>query len=342
MPAVSIITATRNRPAVLATALDSISRQTLTDYEVIVVDDGSPEGVHEEYCRLLKPFGGRARVLRKDPLRDRSGTPAIARNRGINEARGTWVAFLDDDDRWIDPRHLEVAVMCLEATQSDLYFANMRGERNGVVEVTDYYPDSAFLTSGLCVQDDPHVFQVTLKSMVGALRHHSIHPDVVVVSRELLVSVGAFCERIVFTEDYELMMRVVDRAQSVLYRPDPVAMYALPILGSHSLRVQPIDQLLDRQTAAQNVRIKCTRPEVRRCARQRESWVLRELADVVEEASLGEALRLRCQAWVAHPSVGSLWSLLQSKLAARFNGTSRTIFTDFRPVAANSIVWPSH
>jgi glycosyltransferase involved in cell wall biosynthesis len=336
MPLVSIITATRNRPGVLAPALDSIARQTLTDYELLVVDDGSPEDVHEEYCRLLKPFGGRARVLRKDPLRDKSGTPAIARNRGINEAQGKWVAFLDDDDRWIDPRHLDVAVACLEATQSDLYFANMRGERNGVVEVTDYYPDSPFLTSGATVNNDPHVFDVSLESMVGALRHHSIHPDVVVISRELLLSVGAFCERIVFSEDYELIMRVVDSARAVLYRPDPVATYALPVLGSHSLRVQPIDQLLDRQTAAQNLRIKCKRSEVRRCARQRESWVLRELADVLEEQSLAEALRLRCQAWVAHPSAGSFWSLLRSKLAARFNGTCRTVFTDSRAVVAGN------
>jgi len=328
MPAVSIITATRNRPAVLATALESISRQSLTDYELIVVDDGSPEQVHEEYRTLLKPFGGRARVLRKDPLRDRSGTPAIARNRGINEAQGKWIAFLDDDDAWADSRHLEVAVNCLEATGSDFFFANMRGERNGNVEVADYYPDSPCLTSGPLVSDDPRVFRVTLQSMVKTLQHHSIHPDVVVIARDLVLSAGSFCERIVFSEDYELMMRLMDNAESVLYRPEPIATYALPVLGSHSLRVQWIDQLLDRQTAAQNVRIKCKRPEIRRCARQRESWVLRELADVLEEKSLAEALRLRCQAWAAHPSVGSLWSLLRSKLATRLNGTSRTVFTD--------------
>src|SRR4051794_15610036 len=102
MPRVSIISATRNRPDVLAPALESIAQQTFSDYELLVVDDGSPEEVHQQYCQLLKRFGGRARVLRKDPLRDRSGTPAIARNRGISAAQGTWVAFLDDDDRWID------------------------------------------------------------------------------------------------------------------------------------------------------------------------------------------------------------------------------------------------
>jgi hypothetical protein len=133
------------------------------------------------------------------------------------------------------------------------------------------------------------------------------------MARELLVSVGGFCDRIVFSEDYELMMRVADSAQSVLYRPDTVAMYALPVGGSHSLRVQPIDQLLDRQTAAQNVRAKCRRPDVRRCARQRESWVLRELADVLKKADLGaESLRLRWQAWWVYPSIGSLWSFVRA------------------------------
>jgi glycosyltransferase involved in cell wall biosynthesis len=83
MPIVSIVTATRNRTSVLARALDSIAQQTLTDYELLIVDDGSPEEVSEIYCRMLARFDGRAPVLRKDPLHDKSGTPAIARNRGI-------------------------------------------------------------------------------------------------------------------------------------------------------------------------------------------------------------------------------------------------------------------
>jgi len=312
MPVVSIITATRNRPDVLARALESIAQQTLTDYELLVVDDGSPESIHDQYCQLLKPFAGRARVLRRNPLLDKTGTPAIARNRGIREAQSRWVAFLDDDDRWTDPRHLEIAVSCLERTQSDVFFANRRGERQGSVEVLDRYPDSPRLVRGPCVHDDPSVFQVDLQAMVTALRHDSIHPDVVVISRQLLMDTGGFCERLIYTEDYELMMQVADRAQSVLYRPDVVAAYTVNSEGAHSLGVRHLDQLLDRLTAAQHVRATCRSAAVRRCARQRESWVLREVSELIGKRRRTESVRLRWQAFAVYPSPGAFSSLMRA------------------------------
>src|SRR5580704_559124 len=142
VPLVSIITPTRNRPTVLARAVDSIAEQTVSDYELLIVDDGSPREVLEAYEPMIERFGGRARVLTKDALRDKSGTPAIARNRGIREARGTWVAFLDDDDRWVDPHHLEIALASLERARGDFFFANMYCERNGVILIPDSYPGS--------------------------------------------------------------------------------------------------------------------------------------------------------------------------------------------------------
>jgi glycosyltransferase involved in cell wall biosynthesis len=317
-PLVSIITPTRNRPNVLARALESIAEQTMGDYEVLIVDDGSPKEVLEAYEPMTARSGGRARVLTKDALRDKSGTPAIARNRGIREARGTWVAFLDDDDRWVDPHHLEIALASLERARGDLFFANMYCERNGVVEIPDAYPDSPQLTKGPLVLEHPRVFHVDLNALVSTLRHHSIHPDVIVVNRQLLASVGGFCERVVFSEDYELAMRLVDAATSVLYRPDRIAAYALPMAGSHSLRVSPMDQLLDRLCATSNIRIACKNSAVRRCARQRQSWVLRELADELGASNRwSEALRLRWEAVAVYPSPGSIFSLSRRLIGHR-------------------------
>jgi glycosyltransferase involved in cell wall biosynthesis len=310
VPLVSIITPTRNRPTVLARAVDSIAEQTVSDYELLIVDDGSPREVLEAYEPMIERFGGRARVLTKDALRDKSGTPAIARNRGIREARGTWVAFLDDDDRWVDPHHLEIALASLESARGDFFFANMYCERNGVIEIPDFYPDSPQLTKGPLIREHPQVFRVDLDALVSTLRHHSIHPDVMVVSRQLLASLEGFCERVVFSEDYELAMRLIDAATSVLYRPDRIAAYALPSAGSHSLRVSPMDQLLDRLCAASNVRIACKTSAVRRCARQRQSWVLRELADELGASHRwAEALRLRWEAVAVYPSPGSIFTL---------------------------------
>jgi glycosyltransferase involved in cell wall biosynthesis len=306
-PVVSVVTATRNRPQVLASALEGIRAQTFTDYELLVVDDGSPESVLQAYEPLLAPFGDRAQVLLKDPLRDKSGTPAIARNRGIRAARGKWVAFVDDDDRWVDPEHLAIAVSSLEASNADFLFANMYCERAGKVEIPDSYPGATKLTSGRPIDGRADVYAVSLSALTVTLRHHCIHPNVMVVRSDLLQSLGGFCERVVFCEDYELGMRLIDRAERVLYRAKAVAAYALPEAASHSLRVSPLDQILDRITATINIRAKCKRPEVRRCSRQREAWALRELALFLLSAGLRQqSLQFAWQAFGVYPSLGCL------------------------------------
>jgi glycosyltransferase involved in cell wall biosynthesis len=92
-PLVSVIVPTRDRPALLAEALASLAAQTLSDFECLVVDDGGTHGV-------ALPADARFRLVR----RDWSGGAAAARNTGIAEARGRYVAFLDDDDRYLPER----------------------------------------------------------------------------------------------------------------------------------------------------------------------------------------------------------------------------------------------
>lgn len=87
VPRFSVVVPTYGRSAWLEEAVDSVLRQTETDWECIVVDDGSPD----------------APSVAKDPRvrlvrRDRNGGAAAARNTGIDHATGRWVTFLDDDD----------------------------------------------------------------------------------------------------------------------------------------------------------------------------------------------------------------------------------------------------
>jgi glycosyltransferase involved in cell wall biosynthesis len=92
-PEVSVVIPTRNRWPLLAETLASALGQQDVDFEVIVVDDGS----HDETADRLAECGDtRVRAFRHD----RGQGVARARNRGIAEARGQWIAFLDDDDLW--------------------------------------------------------------------------------------------------------------------------------------------------------------------------------------------------------------------------------------------------
>jgi glycosyltransferase involved in cell wall biosynthesis len=90
-PVFSVIIPTHNRAAIVGRALRSVAAQTFTDYEVIVVDDGSTDST-PEYLQTLR--GPRYRSIRNDRSLGVSG----ARNRGIGAATGQWIAFLDDDD----------------------------------------------------------------------------------------------------------------------------------------------------------------------------------------------------------------------------------------------------
>jgi glycosyltransferase involved in cell wall biosynthesis len=97
-PLFSVIVPTYGRPRFLREALDSVRRQTVEDFECIVVDDGSPEPVSVT-------DDPRYRLIR----RPRNGGPAAARNTGISQARGRYLTFLDDDDVYT-PERLALAL----------------------------------------------------------------------------------------------------------------------------------------------------------------------------------------------------------------------------------------
>jgi len=91
-PKVSVVIPTYNRAANVQNGIKSILAQTFSDLEVIVVDDGSSDGTGE----ILKNiFGDRIRYY----FQPNQGA-SVARNRGVEEARGEWIAFLDSDDLW--------------------------------------------------------------------------------------------------------------------------------------------------------------------------------------------------------------------------------------------------
>ncbi len=104
---VSVIIPTYNRAHYIGEAIESILNQDIRDcrIEIIVVDDGSTDHTKE----VLKKFGDRVRYIYQD---NRGAGPA--RNRGIDEATGEWVSFLDSDDRWL-PGKLTLQFRVLDA-----------------------------------------------------------------------------------------------------------------------------------------------------------------------------------------------------------------------------------
>lgn len=103
---ISVIIPTFNRGQFIKEAVESVLNQDVRDYglEVLVIDDGSTDNTEE----VLKGYEDRIRYIHQA----NSGA-GVARNRGIREARGEWISFLDSDDRWL-PFKLSLQMAILE------------------------------------------------------------------------------------------------------------------------------------------------------------------------------------------------------------------------------------
>ncbi len=120
-PVVSVIIPTHNRPTLLREAMASVYHQTHSDWEVVIVDDGSQPPVDEESLR--KDFGSRIRVLRNEqPMKQ-----PYARDQGVRVATGDVVIHLDDDDL-LAPTALEMGIATLESHPSlELVYLGVKG-----------------------------------------------------------------------------------------------------------------------------------------------------------------------------------------------------------------------
>jgi glycosyltransferase involved in cell wall biosynthesis len=113
VPQVSVVIPVHNRETLIGRAIDSVLRQTYTDFELLVVDDGSTDGT---VARVQAQTGDpRLRLLRHTTNRG----AAAARNTAIMAARGEFIAFLDSDDEWL-PDKLERQVACLASAPPDM------------------------------------------------------------------------------------------------------------------------------------------------------------------------------------------------------------------------------
>ncbi len=122
-PAISIITPTYNRRAVLARAIRSVQQQSFADYEHIIVDDGSTDGTEQ----MVREYGDeRIRYHRFSQWRGANS----ARNLGIEMARSEWLTFLDSDDEYM-PHRLMATSQAIKSSTSDLLLSSFTTLKRG-------------------------------------------------------------------------------------------------------------------------------------------------------------------------------------------------------------------
>ncbi|WP_254507775.1 glycosyltransferase family 2 protein [Anatilimnocola floriformis] len=185
-PAISIITPTFNRHAVLPRAIASVRRQSMQDYEHLIVDDGSTDD-SEGYMRGLSD--PRVRYIR---LPRWSGAN-VARNIGIEEARSPWLTFLDSDDEFLPERLTKTVRRCDSAHAPELWLSSFQTQK-GVK---------------LCDSANPTVY-LSGDELEQALMRYSIciAGTSITARRELLQRVGGFAPAIRRMQDRELLLRL--------------------------------------------------------------------------------------------------------------------------------------
>ena len=186
MPKVSVIIPTYNRLPMLKEAVNSVLAQHFEDVELIVVEDGSTDGTAEE----MKRYGGRVKLIQHSENRGVSA----ARNRGILQARGKYIAFLDSDDLWVKGK-LKIQVAFLDDNP----------------HYPLCYTDEIWIRKGKRV--NPMLKHAKYSGWIfeQCLPLCIISPSSVMMRKTLFPKVGLFDEALPVCEDYDFWLRVSAR-----------------------------------------------------------------------------------------------------------------------------------
>jgi glycosyltransferase involved in cell wall biosynthesis len=176
---VSVVIPTHNRPDMLREAVASVRAQTFTDYEIIVVCNGSTPEDLAKYVAIPD-----IRLL----VTNRKGI-GLALNIGIEAARGEWVAFLDDDDLW-EPNKLKIQLQVADSAHAEVVFCDTVNFGNGHKTIAPIRPPPSLSTREAFL-----------------LANYGGGCSATMVRRSALLAVGGFDESHV-SPDWDLWMRL--------------------------------------------------------------------------------------------------------------------------------------
>ena len=209
-PRVSVIIPVYNGAATISAVVQSVFEQTFTDYEIIVVDDGSTDAT----ASILDGFGSRVAVIRQP----NKGFCA-ARNAAIAKSKGVYLALLDADDFWA-PAKLEKSMAILDnSPQIVLVYTDVSNQ------------DTAGRDLGTSPVDAATAHAPTLDEMLSRL--WPIMPSTVVMRRAAYESCGRFAEG--FSEDLDFWIRIREQGE-FSYLPEKLTRFTVGPLYPKVLR----------------------------------------------------------------------------------------------------------
>jgi teichuronic acid biosynthesis glycosyltransferase TuaG len=209
---VSIIMPAYNAEKYISESIDSVIAQTYSNWELIVIDDGSTDGTAEIVKKKQKEDG---RIFYYYQENGRQGK---ARNKGLKESRSEFIAFLDADDLW-SPNKLELQVECLNNHKADLIFSDgyiIQNDRDDI--------QFSFQTITGYFQGDKAIELFLIQNRIPILS--------VLTTKQAIIEAGCFEEdvRIQNIEDYHLWLKMLIKGFSVFGLPEKLVYYRQHIM----------------------------------------------------------------------------------------------------------------
>ena len=223
---ISVIIPTYNRKKTLARAIQSVINQSFSPFEILIIDDGSNDGTEEWVKENFQNI--------KYIYQNNHGVSS-ARNIGIENAYGDWVAFLDSDDEWL-PNKLYEQVKAIESNPEMKFFhTNEIWIRNGV-RVNQMKKHKKY---------GGYIFEKCLDIC-------RVSPSSVLIQKEVFDNIGVFDESLRVCEDYDLWLRITSKY--------PVVFLDVPLIykygghadqlskvndGIESYRIQSLEKIIN-------------------------------------------------------------------------------------------------
>ena len=203
----SVVIPTYNRAATIGRAIESALSQTRPHFEIILVNDGSTDHTEE----AIKPYRDRIRYISQD-----NRGSASARNRGILEGSGNYIAFLDSDDLWYPKKLERVEIAIREYPEAGLFYSDSNViDGNGRL---------------MWVHKCPHIIGSAYQKF---LESDFVSTSAVVVRRNCFDGVGVFSESLTGCEDWDMWIRL-SRQFSSIHIPEVLSAFSWRTSGARS------------------------------------------------------------------------------------------------------------
>ena len=233
---ISVVIPTFNRIRLVARAIDSVLKQSLNPYEIIVVDDGSDDGTSEMIQNKYKSI---------KLIQQQNNGVSAARNKGIEHAKGDWIGLLDSDDEWKEKKLENQADRLIKTPEYDFCHTNEIWIRNGV-RVNQRKKHEKY---------GGYIFDKCLDIC-------RISPSSVLFRKNILDHIGWFDRQLPVCEDYDLWLRITSEYR-ILFIDEPLIIK----YGGHDdqlshsvesiefFRIKSLENLLERTELSTNNRV---------------------------------------------------------------------------------------